>query len=112
MLVYERPLSTPVEYVGKGDSMQINSMRDLAATARGRRQDLGLSQVELAAKAGVSREWISAFEGGKTTVEFGLVIRVLDALSFGLDIVERGSGADSSPSRSVDLDALLDEYRD
>jgi hypothetical protein len=40
------------------------------------------------------------------------VIRVLDALSFGLDIVERGSGADSSPSRSVDLDALLDEYRD
>ena len=92
--------------------MQINSMRDLAATARGRRQDLGLSQVELAAKAGVSREWISAFEGGKTTVEFGLVIRVPDALSFGLDIVERGSGADSSPSRSVDLDALLDEYRD
>ena len=92
--------------------MQINSMRDLAATARGRRQDLGLSQVELAAKAGVSREWISAFEGGKTTVEFGLVIRVLDALSFGLDIVERGSGADSSPSRSVDLDALLDEYSD
>lgn len=92
--------------------MQINSMRDLAATARGRRQDLGLSQVELAAKAGVSREWINAFEGGKPTVEFGLVIRVLDALSFGLDIVERGSGADSSPSRSVDLDALLDEYRD
>ena len=92
--------------------MQINSMRDLAATARGRRQDLGLSQVELAAKAGVSREWINAFEGGKPTVEFGLVIRVLDALSFGLDIVERGSGAESSPSRSVDLDALLDEYRD
>ena len=92
--------------------MQINSMRDLAATARGRRQDLGLSQVELAAKAGVSREWISAFEGGKTTVEFGLVIRVLEALGLGLDIVERGSGAESSPSRSVDLDALLDEYRD
>ena len=92
--------------------MQINSMRDLAATARGRRQDLGLSQVELAAKAGVSREWISAFEGGKTTVEFGLVIRVLEALGLGLDIVERGSGAESSPSRSVDLDAFLDEYRD
>jgi y4mF family transcriptional regulator len=92
--------------------MQINSMRDLAATARGRRQGLGLSQVELAAKAGVSREWINAFEGGKPTVEFGLVIRVLEALGLGLDIVERGSGAESSPSRSVDLDALLDEYRD
>jgi hypothetical protein len=40
------------------------------------------------------------------------VIRVLEALGLGLDIVERGSGAESSPSRSVDLDALLDEYRD
>ncbi|MGO8722616.1 MAG: helix-turn-helix transcriptional regulator [Acidimicrobiales bacterium] len=92
--------------------MQINSMRDLAATVRGRRQDLGLSQVELAAKAGVSREWINAFEGGKTTVEFGLVIRVLDALGLCLDIVERGSGADARPSGSVNLDTLLDEYRD
>ena len=92
--------------------MQINSMRDLAATARGRRQDLGLSQVELAAKAGVSREWVKAFEGGKTTVEFGLVVRVLDALGLRLDIVERGSGADTSLSRSVDLDTLLDEYGD
>jgi HTH-type transcriptional regulator/antitoxin HipB len=92
--------------------MQINSMRDLAATARGRRQDLGLSQVELAAKAGVSREWINAFEGGKTTVEFGLVIRVLDALHLCLDLTEQGSGAGTSSSRSVDLDALLKEYGD
>jgi len=45
----------------------------------------------LAAKAGVSREWINAFEGGKPTVEFGLVIRVLEALGLGLDIVERGA---------------------
>ena len=92
--------------------MQINSMRDSAATARGRRQDLGLSQVELAAKAGVSREWINAFEGGKATVEFGLVIRVLDALRLRLHIVEQGSGSDTSSSRSVDLDTLLNEYGD
>jgi HTH-type transcriptional regulator/antitoxin HipB len=92
--------------------MQINSMRDLVATARGRRQDLGLTQVELAAKAGVSREWINAFEGGKTTVELGLVLRVLDALGLCLDIVERESGADTYPSRSVNLDTLLHEYRD
>ncbi len=91
--------------------MQINSMRDLAATARGRRQDLGLSQAELAAKAGVSREWINAFEGGKTSVEFGLVIRVLDALGLGLDAVEQGSSADTSSNRSVNLDSLLEEYR-
>lgn len=92
--------------------MQINTIRDVAATVRGRRQDLGLSQVELAARAGVSREWINAFEAGKPSVEFGLVIRLLDALGLGFDLIERSSGGDVSTTRSVDLDALLDGYRD
>ncbi len=92
--------------------MQINTIRDVAATVRGRRQDLGLSQVELAARAGVSREWISAFEAGKPSVEFGLVIRLLDALGLSFDLIERSSGGDVSTTRSVDLDALLDGYRD
>jgi len=92
--------------------VQINTIRDVAATVRGRRQDLGLSQVELAARAGVSREWISAFEAGKPSVEFGLVIRLLDALGLSFDLIERSSGGDVSTTRSVDLDALLDGYRD
>lgn len=92
--------------------MQINTIRDVAATVRGRRQDLGLSQVELAARAGVSREWINAFEAGKPSVEFGLVIRLLDALGLSFDLIERSSGGDVSTTRSVDLDALLDGYRD
>ena len=89
--------------------MKINSMRDLAASVRGRRHDLGLSQAELASQAGVSREWINGFEAGKATVEFGLVIRLLDSLGFGLDLVERGASADAA---AVDLDALLEEHRD
>jgi HTH-type transcriptional regulator/antitoxin HipB len=92
--------------------VQINTIRDVAATVRGRRQDLGLSQVELAARAGVSREWINAFEAGKPSVEFGLVIRLLDALGLSFDLIERSSGGDVSTTRSVDLDALLDGYRD
>ena len=88
--------------------MKINSMRDFAATARGRRHDLGLSQAELASRAGVSREWISGLEAGKATVEFGLVIRLLDALGLGLDVVERDTASDVA---SVDLDALLEEHR-
>jgi y4mF family transcriptional regulator len=91
--------------------MEINSTRDLAAAVRGRRKELGLSQAQLAARASVSREWINSFEAAKPTVEFGLVIRLLDPLGFRLDLVDRGRRRDI-PTRSVDLDALLDEYRD
>jgi y4mF family transcriptional regulator len=91
--------------------MKINSARDLAVAVRGRRIDLGLSQADLAARAVVSRPWLSKVEAGKTTVEFGLVIRLLDALGLHLDVAESGEVRDESPTTSVDLDALLDEYR-
>ncbi len=93
----------------------INSIRDLAATTRGRRVSSGLSQAELATRARVSRQWISEFEAGKPTAELGLVIRLLDALGLrlNLDEPERASGADRPPrGMTVDLDALLEDYRD
>ncbi len=40
-----------------------------AATARGRRFELGLSQAALANRAGVSRDWVNYFEAGKLTLE-------------------------------------------
>lgn len=76
---------------------------------RGRRKELGLSQAELAARAGVSREWISSFEAGKSTVEFGLVIQVLDPLGLRLDLVK--SGPSCAPTQSADLDALIENHR-
>jgi transcriptional regulator with XRE-family HTH domain len=91
--------------------MQISSLRDLVAAARGRRLSLGLSQAELASRARVSRQWISEFEAGKPTVELGLVIRLLDALDLGVDLVERDTGRSPRSGRSVDLDALLADYR-
>jgi y4mF family transcriptional regulator len=89
--------------------MKINTMRDLAVTIRGRRRDLDLSQAELASSAGVSREWLNELEAGKTTVEFGLVIRLLDALGLGLDLVQR---VEATNEASAGLDALLEEHRD
>jgi y4mF family transcriptional regulator len=89
--------------------MKINSMRDLAATVRGRRHDLDLTQAELASSAGVSREWISELEAGKATVEFGLVVRLLDALGLQLDLAER---VEAPSNASATLDALLEEHRD
>ena len=87
--------------------MRIGSIRDVAAAERGRRTDLKLSQAELARRAGVSRKWISEFEAGKPTAEFGLVIRVLDELGIALELI---SDEDADPSRvakRVDLDDLL-----
>jgi HTH-type transcriptional regulator/antitoxin HipB len=91
--------------------MRIRAIRDMAAAMRGRRTDLGLSQAELARRAGISRKWISEFEAGKPTAEFGLVIRVLDELGMVLDVLNREEVAPPRAAARVDLDALLDEYR-
>ena len=91
----------------------INSIRDVAAVARGRRRDLGLSQAELAARAHVSRQWLSGFESGKPGAELRLVIRLLDTLGLRLMVDELrpgDRGRKSSPG-AVDLDELLDEHR-
>ena len=85
--------------------MLVHSTRDVASAARGRRQDLRLSQAELAARAGVSRKWISEFEAGKTTAELGLAIKVLAHLGLSFDLCDTPKGRGSK--RTVDLDALL-----
>lgn len=93
--------------------MKINSTHDVAAAARGRRLQLGLSQAEVAARAGVSRPWINMFEAGKPTVELALVLRLLDALDLRLDLVpEPETTGTPSPDETVDLDALLARLHD
>jgi HTH-type transcriptional regulator/antitoxin HipB len=91
--------------------MTVRSVRDLAAAVRGRRQDLGISQAELARRAAVSRKWIYEFEAGKPTAEFGLLMRVLDELELELELSARPKPADSDRDAAVDLDALLEEHR-
>lgn len=91
--------------------MRVSSIHDLAAAARGRRLELGLSQAELAARTGVSRDWINYFEAGKPTVELILVLRVLEVLGLKLDVSADTGEPASRTAGSTDLDALLDEYR-
>ena len=92
--------------------MIVLSVHDLAAAVRGRRNDLELSQAELAARASVSRKWVYEFEAGKPKAELGALLRVLDAL--GLVLEARPSDAAAAPALSsrVDLDAILEEHRD
>jgi HTH-type transcriptional regulator/antitoxin HipB len=89
--------------------MRIRSTRDLAAAVRGRRRDLGMSQADLAQRAGVSRKWIYEFEAGKPAAEMGFVLRVLETLGLSLDVGE-GPRRRTSQKR-FDLDAILDEHR-
>jgi y4mF family transcriptional regulator len=99
-------------FVDKAVLMRVNSMRDVAAAVRGRRSDLGLSQADLAAHVGVSRAWINSVEAGKTSVDFNLVLRLFDYLQLRLELAKPGNLGDAYKSRLVDLDSVLDEYRD
>jgi DNA-binding XRE family transcriptional regulator len=79
--------------------MRVRSIADAAAAVRGRRQELDLSQDQVARRAGVSRKWVYEFEAGKPTAALGL----------GLDVgTERPRDAAAS---AIDLDALLEGHR-
>lgn len=93
----------------------ITSILDLSSLVRGRRKALGMSQQELASRAGVSRQWVSAFELGRPGAELRLILRLLEALELRLSVDpldEEPDGAFRSAPGAVDLDALLDEHRE
>lgn len=92
--------------------MRIRTPLDLGLVIRDRRRKLGLSQTELARKAGVGRQWIVSIERGKSGAELGLVLRTFSAL--GLSIT---SERDNRPPRSaddvtaIDIDAVVNNAR-
>lgn len=92
--------------------VKISSAHDLGVAVRSRRQSLGLTQTDLAARAGVSRPWLHKVETGQPSIEFGLVIRLLETLGLVLDLTDSGDGGTGTTRASVDLDALLSDYRD
>ena len=87
--------------------MRVRSLADSAALVRAHRIDAGLSQGELALRAGVSRKWINEFEHGKATAELGHVLRVLESLDLAISIDRPTT---TSRSRG-DLDEILDDHR-
>ncbi|WP_431836331.1 helix-turn-helix transcriptional regulator [Cellulomonas sp. Y8] len=63
------------------------TLPQLGLAVRRVRDRRGLSQAELAARAGVSRQWVIAVEQGRTNgLEVGLLMRVLDALDASLTV--------------------------
>ena len=85
--------------------MILQSAKDVGALVRDRRTELGLSQLQLAEKVGVSRVWLVQFEGGKPTAQLGLVLRTLRELQIPL---KAEIDAVSANSGKIDLGAIID----
>jgi HTH-type transcriptional regulator/antitoxin HipB len=60
--------------------------RDLAEAIRELRKKHGISQGELAQISGVSLPSISRFERGKDTIRLDVLMKILDALGYRLEI--------------------------
>lgn len=66
--------------------MRMNSAEDFGNLVRERRQQLQLSQQEVADRAGVDRSWLSTVERGHPRAELGKVLRLVRALDMSLDL--------------------------
>ncbi len=91
------------------DDMRVRTPNDIGALIRQRRHELGLSQIRLAERVGVSRQWVVEVERGKPRAELGLVLRALDVLDAPLRVE-----ADASPKpvrspqpAAADVDAVV-----
>jgi y4mF family transcriptional regulator len=82
----------------------IQTSRAFGSAVRRARKDQGLSQADLAARAGVGRPWLSELETGKRTAELGRALSVLSALGLALTFVDV-PGPDGS---TVDLGQIID----
>jgi HTH-type transcriptional regulator / antitoxin HipB len=91
--------------------VEIRTPRALGTLVRGHRRSLKMTQASLAQAAGVSRAWITEFEAGKSTVELGRVLAVLDALGI---VLEARTATSTEAPRTTDglqdLDSLLEDY--
>ncbi|MGV8882565.1 MAG: helix-turn-helix domain-containing protein [Rhodoglobus sp.] len=68
--------------------MKIRAASDFGALIAERREQRGLTQVELARRADVTREWLVRLENGKPTVTVHRLLRVLRELGLAVDVIE------------------------
>ncbi len=82
---------------------------DIGVLIRDRRREARLTQGALADRVGVSRQWLSDMERGKSTAEIGLVMNTLDALGVVLRVDELAF--DHEIPTPADIDAIVREAR-
>tara|TARA_B110000008_G_C16821159_1_gene504752 strand:- start:528 stop:812 length:285 start_codon:yes stop_codon:yes gene_type:complete len=87
--------------------MNIISVKDLAILIKEERKARGWTQLELAERSGVSRDWIIALEQAKPSVELALVLRTLKALNLPLAI----NPASQPTEGAINLNDILNQTR-
>ena len=92
--------------------MRIRTPIDLGAAIRDRRMTLGLDQKTLAAKVGVSRQWIIAVEKGKPRAPISLVLRTVEALGIHLAADDQGKTKQRTGLPPVDIDSIITSARE
>lgn len=83
--------------------MLLRNAREVGDLIVDGRRRLRWSQLDLAQRAGVSRQWVSQVENGKTTVGFDLVLAALHALGYAVYAQSKDwqeSTQDSASSRT------------
>ncbi len=67
--------------------MYYRTPKAIGHAIRNRRQELGLTQSDLARKMGVSRQWLVSVEQGKPGAELGLILRGFNVLRMSVRLV-------------------------
>jgi transcriptional regulator with XRE-family HTH domain len=64
----------------------VRSVKDVGATVLAVRKESGVRQDDAAGSAGVSHVFLRDLEHGKETIQFGLVLQVLDELGIRMEL--------------------------
>lgn len=73
---------------------------ELGAALRDLRRQQGLTQAELAARAGTSRRWVCDTENGRVPLGIKLMFRLIHHLGYQIDLVP-------APEPKIDFDAHI-----
>lgn len=84
---------------------------DLANSILLERERRGLTQAQLADKAGVNRQWLNRLESGKGNPTLRSILTVLAALGLELAVVPAAPTAQEA-QRDIDLEAFVDGFID
>lgn len=76
--------------------MVIRDTKQLGAALQRERKRQGMTQTQLAEKAGVRQQTISAVEGGKPRSELQVIFDIMTAL--GLEVLLQARGSKNAPS--------------
>lgn len=72
--------------------MILHSTKDLAAMSINQRKKLGLTQIEVADRVGLTQKTISAFENRPESVMLATALLILSSLELELELIPKNNG--------------------